>query len=444
MSRYRPRVDLLENRLVPAVTFSVLDLDGDGFANDLRITGDSSANRIILTDDPNNAVARLNLAIDANGDNDFLDAGDIAPRDVPEFDGVLLVVLGGGNDQIDYTVQGDYQAAHRHLIVNLGSGDDTFTFATGDADVTAGSDVTVEVYGGAGKDTAQVLFDGVDSSSVAVQLALGLGSDGTAADPCQVQFGAGDSGIDNDAAVSIDADLGSGNNVLDVALPAIGATEQASVDVHILGGDLAPQNDKVNLTLNGPVGNGATPTIVTVLAQLGGGDDSFNGRLNYDGFALHTASGIFLNVYGGAGNDVLGFGGLATSPTGTITVDSDSLLSAALHGGQGNDVIACNIFHQATNRLFELNGELRVALYGDDGTDKVTLKVNNTNASTGDYTLAVFAGNNDDQVEFSLSNPAGNAVGFGLRGKVLLDGGLGHDKLVNGNSAITLVRFFEA
>jgi hypothetical protein len=436
--RFRPALEIMEARLVPAVQVTVLDLDNDGVANDLKIVGDDKANRIRLLDDPSGT---LQLEIDANGDGDTSDPADRPLGPVAGFEKVILIVLGNGNDRVTHTVLGDFAGAERRLIVNLGQGNDFFHFTTNEHDVLAGSDVAITLFAGGGTDQAEVLFDGVSSSAVSVQALMGAGADGKLNTPCLLTFGQEGGSIDNFASVDADWDLGAGVNNLQVAVGAVGADAdgQATVDIGVLGGTAA---DKIGLDLLGSVGNGTAPSNLTFAANLLAGNDIFTGRVNADQFNIGSGSQVRLTVLGNDGDDTLG---LATfgDQASVIDLDAESLFAAVFRGGLGNDVFNFKVFAsvQAPGSL-KLDGQLYLRLDGGEGNDQITLKLLNTAASVGNYNAAVFGGFGKDTVKFGLSHNAA-AVTFKPRGKVLLDGGLGLDKLENTTPGVSIARFFE-
>lgn len=437
--RFRPHVEMMENRLAPAVVVTVLDLDHDGVANDLKIAGDSKANFIRILDDPSGT---LQLEIDANGDGDTTDPADRPLGPVAGFEKVILVLLGDGNDRVNFSAQGDYLASERRLLVNLGQGNDFFQFTTNDHDVLASSDVAITVFGGGGNDQAEMLFDGVSSSAVSVQATLGAGADGKLNTPCLLTFGQSGGTIDNFASIDADWDLGSGSNNFTISIPDVGAdvVGQAVVDINVLGG---PAGDIVGLDLLGGVGNGTAPSNLTVAADLGLSNDIFTGRVDADDFSVASGSQVRLNVQGSAGDDTLGVTTFGTQSS-VMDLQLSSLFSVILRGGQGNDVVTFKVFAsvQAPGTL-KLNGQLYLRLHGGDGDDQITLKLINSADSVGNYDVAVFGGFGMDTVKFGLS-AASAAVTFKPRGKVLLDGGLGDDTLENGSPTVSIARFFEA
>src|SRR5262245_6470534 len=89
-SRYRPTLELLENRLTPAVTVTPFKSNPTAIANDsLLITGTRAANRVQVTDDGSSVT----VAVNGN------------PLTLPLMDPVIVRLnLRQGNDQLEYIV----------------------------------------------------------------------------------------------------------------------------------------------------------------------------------------------------------------------------------------------------------------------------------------------------------------------------------------------------
>src|SRR5262249_23639719 len=76
-NRARLGLEALNDRIVPAVVLTQLDLDGDGATDDIRIVGDGQNSKITITD---NGANQVQIQIDANGDGDYTDfaKGDVS------------------------------------------------------------------------------------------------------------------------------------------------------------------------------------------------------------------------------------------------------------------------------------------------------------------------------------------------------------------------------
>jgi hypothetical protein len=424
--RSRPALESLEDRSVPAVLLSVLDLDVDGTADDIRIRGDAARNVVQVQD---NGANSLTISIDANGDGDTTDKGDMAPTAF-NFNGdsvALDVALGLGNDVFNYATTGNYSASTRLISVNLGAGRNTFGFSTGSNDVLNASRISLDVVSSAATDTVSVDFDEVRKSDVTVSLALGKG-----ADTATVDFDR----IDDGASVDVDVDLGGGLNALTMDIAEVGFGDQGTVDVDVTGG---VNRDTVTLNLHDDVGNGVKNSLLSFEADLGAGNDVFKANLDYSGsvFRVDDHAAASIAVKGGAGNDSLSVEGVGAA--GTIRLDPDSQLLIELAGGAGNDNIAVDL--DKVDAL-EMIGELRLRIDGGVGNDIILAVLANDGDSTGNYDIAVLGGVGNDQVTFQVNNNGGTPT-FGPTGKAVLDGGLGLDLLTNDSKPVSKATGFE-
>ena len=136
LKKFRPRVEALEDRSVPAV--SVVQS-----GSLLTITGSAGANTVHITD---------------NGDIGVVGDG----VDKGEFSGVetITILLRGGADILTYDVTDDIGrdlgSATRHITANLGGEGDmkanSFTFDT-NGNPIFGMDITLDIIGGGKSDT---------------------------------------------------------------------------------------------------------------------------------------------------------------------------------------------------------------------------------------------------------------------------------------------------
>lgn len=104
-NRYRPRIEALEDRSVPAVTHSVI-------GTTLTLRGDAGRNVIVIND--NGANQGANLTVTADG----------APIVVPTFINTIDINTFNGNDQVTYNLTGSLIGGFRNLNCILGRGDD--------------------------------------------------------------------------------------------------------------------------------------------------------------------------------------------------------------------------------------------------------------------------------------------------------------------------------
>jgi hypothetical protein len=418
----------LESRIAPAVIVSVLDLDGDGAADDIRIVGDVGKNIVTVQD---NGANQLTISIDADGNGNTTGPKDLAPTNyLFSGDSVALdVKLGAGNDTLNYTTTGNLSASTRMLNADLGPGSNTFSFSTGAFNVLNSSRIGIDVTGGTAVDAVTVDFNEVRKSALTVSLALGRGNDTATVNSDKIDDGSsGDVGVD----------LGIGVNTLTVDLQEVGFGDRATVNVDVTGG---VHKDTVTLNLHDDVGNGVTASALNFKADLGAGNDVFAANVDYQGnvFRVDDHSVASIAVKGGAGNDSLSVTGVGVGAAGTIKLDADSTFAIDLQGGAGNDII--NVDLGKTDAL-ELIGALRLRLAGGLGNDVLTAMVANNAVATGNYDLAVLGDQGNDQATFQVTNNGGTPT-FGPTGKALLDGGLGTDILTNNSKPLSKATGFE-
>lgn len=419
-------VERLESRIAPAAVVSVLDLDGDGAADDIRITGDSNKNIVQIDDNGSNT---LTVSIDADGNGDLTGPQDLAPTDYT-FAGNTVAVevkLGGGSDTLNYAVKGNLSTATRLLTADLGSGSNTFSFSTGTFDLLNTSRVGIDVTGGTSADSVTVDFDEVRKSLVTVGLSLGKGSD-----VATVNFDR----IDDGSSVDLGADLGQGINTLTLDLQKVGFGDRGTVNADVTGG---ASTDNVTLNLHDDVGDGTKASLMTFKADLGAGNDSFAANIDYAGnvFRVDDHSVASIAVKGGAGTDNLSVKGVGAA--GTIRLDPDSRFVIDLQGGAGNDTITADL---GKTDALELIGELRLRIDGGLGKDAIAAMVANNANSTGNYDIVVLGGQGADQATFQVTSSGGTPT-FGPTGKALLDGGLGTDILTNNSKPLSTAAGFE-
>ncbi len=423
---FNDNLERLESRIAPAVVLSIVDLDGDGAADDIRIVGDSHKNIVTIDD---NGADTLTISIDADGNGDTTGKHDLAPTPFTFSSGSVAVEvkLGGGNDVLNYTVKGNLSASTRLLTADLGAGNNTFTFSTGTFDVFNTSRVGLDITGSTKTDTVTIDFDEVRKSVVTVSLNLGKGNDTAGVDFDR---------IDDGSSVDVVADLGSGTNTITLDLQEVGFGDRGTVNADVTGGS---GKDTVTLNLHDDIGDGTKASSVSFKADLGGGNDVFTGNLDYAGYVFrvddHSVASIV--VKGGTGNDSLSVKGAGA--TGTIRLDPDSHLSIDLQGGAGNDTVSVDL---GKTDAVELIGELRVRIDGGLGKDVLAALVAHNANSTGHYDLAVLGGQGDDQATFLVNSNVGTPT-FGPTGKALFDGGLGQDILTNGSKPLSTVTGFE-
>ena len=419
----RPKlgVEVLQARVVPAAVAAQFDLDADGTSDDLVIVGDAGKNFVTIQD---NGTNTLTVSVDANGDGDLSDAGDLNGVNYTYSGRVaILAKLGAAKDSFSYELTSPITNRTKDITVSLGAGNDQATFVTGN--ILGGSQIDAEVGGGIGHDTVNFTTGEVRDSVVGLRTDFGAGNDKGSATFAR---------IDDGSSVDVDANLGDGANTFTLDLKSVGFGDHADVSANIAGGLDA---DTVYANLHDDVGDGTKRSTLAINAELGAGNDKFTANLDYGGqtFRVDDHSVAAIHALGGAGDDTLAVNGIGTA--GTIRIDPFGLLDIALKGGAGNDKFGINL--DKTDSL-ELIGGIKVRIDGGAGNDTMSVLLANNSTTTGNYDVVVTGGAGNDNVGFSLDNNGGTPT---FSPKIILDGGLGLDTLTDGNKPITAETFFE-
>jgi hypothetical protein len=428
--RSRPSLEMLESRLVPAVTFRQVDLDGDGARDDVRIVGDAQNTRVVIGDDGAGIIA---VSIDANSDGDFNDAalGDLAPQSLsPSGNSASFDLrLGGGADQVFYSATAGFKTGLRSLLAGLGGGNDLFLLNAGL--VQNRSALRLDVRGGSGADFATFGFGAVSTSSLSIRAALGAGDD-----QGNISFSGN---IDFDASAEIGIDLGTGDNELDVTLESVGFTGLAEARIDITGGDDPLGRDDVSVTVHNDVGNGTGASRLSVRARLFAGNDVFETLLDRTDFRVDDGSTCVITARGGEGNDVLTV--TSGDTAGLLFLDPGSLLDLRLFGDGGRDEVGVAFGSvRSPDTAVQLLGTLRARVDGGEGGDTLFLATENNNTSTGSYDLALFGRGGNDRAFFRIIQFQGTPT---FNPAALLSGGAGKDTLENVTPAGSVVKLFE-
>lgn len=170
--RFIPRLEALDNRSLPSVTIITAGTTGAT----LQITGDDTANNIVIADDGTGA----GITVDADGQPTWTTPAGVT------ISAVVISTLGG-NDTVTYNLTGALTST-RLVSADLGKGADSFTFnmigvavsgdstslgitASGDgggdhltlnangASVVPLAQMSVQFSGNAGKDTINFNYD---------------------------------------------------------------------------------------------------------------------------------------------------------------------------------------------------------------------------------------------------------------------------------------------
>ncbi|MCS6978453.1 MAG: hypothetical protein NZM31_15800 [Gemmatales bacterium] len=120
--RYRPEFEALETRVVPSVTYRIVDLNGNAVP-DLQIIGNRKNQIVRIIDDP--AANRTWISIDKNGNGNFSERGEVNNELLTTTFDVIDVQLKGGQDVFEYHAISEFVGTARELRIRTGSGDDS-------------------------------------------------------------------------------------------------------------------------------------------------------------------------------------------------------------------------------------------------------------------------------------------------------------------------------
>jgi hypothetical protein len=408
----RSSIESLEQRIVPSVTMTRLDLDSDGSADDLKIVGGNEGTKIKITDEGVGPGSML-LDLDINGDGDFADVGDLqgVVLFVVDDTSVIDLQLGGGNDQVEYSLSQDLVTSSRKLSVDLGKGNDAFKFFGEGHLIGNGSVLDIHLLAGAGNDSLQASMPSVIQSTLSIDADLGAGND------VLLLRGHPSTTIDGTSVVDISIKLGAGTNSAQALMAFdVGVLTQADMRFEIIGGS---GRDEVGILTDVDLGNGTLVSTFNVTAELGGGNDLLDHSIPR--LDVNTGSVLSVRASGASGNDVLEVRYSLFRPTALKGVAQFDLL-----GGAGNDQLR-SLFANNDGQLL-LQRQLRVKMDGQDGNDRLESSLAVTAASTGDYSLVVLGGAGKDTFVVDLQTN-GAALTYGLDGTLVIDGGQGIDQL---------------
>jgi hypothetical protein len=383
---------------------------------------------------------------------------------------VFDLELTSQNDTLIFDPVGAYSQRLADLLVNLGGGQNHFTFNPGLTAITNHSDVNLNVQGHNGNDFVNLNFGNILDSRVNVA-ARNLGGSKTPLSPTAVRdtitFGLARAGIRN-SSVDVNVGLGVGNNNLafnygsdlgHLAGPA-GTADQpgdfgpSTFNVIITGSARRQDVDNITLFANGEINTGSTLNFNTL---LGGGNNSFKAtfdanrfQIDDDGgvfspgptpgtFAPHSGGAAHFNVLAGSGNDTISF----QSINQAHTIELSGTFDINILGGSGKDNINVDFGGPggftdddpfelaATNRAF------RLRIDGGTGPDTIDVNLSNAVTATFGFDVAIRGGSGTNNITFIGVNPGGSPT-FGPAGTVFIDGG-GGDVDVFGNFPVDVV-----
>jgi hypothetical protein len=439
--RFRPNLEGLEVRDVPSVTVTQFTDPSSGLAG-LRVVENARNDTVTITD---NSTDQTTTVV-ANGKTQMFD------QQFAVFD----LQLVGRKDALELDLAGDLVGRMDNIHVNLGTGENHFTFNPDQTAITDHSNLNLDILGHNGNDFVNLSFGQILESTVKVN-ARNLGGSGTALNAADVRdvitFGVEKTGVRN-SSVDVNIGLGHGNNNLlvnygidlghlapsDGTAAAAGDFGPSTFNVNVTGSDHRRDVDNVMLFANGEVNTGSTLNFNT---NLGAGNNTFNAvfdastfQIDDDGGAFvngpdgttppHSGGAAHFNVQAGSGNDSIAF----TSIHQDNTIELSGLFDVNILGGSGKDNIKVDLGGAgftdddpfelaATNRVFRLRVD------GGSGAD--TIKVNLANAATATfaYDVAIMGGSKRNDITFIGTNPSGGTPSFGPADSVFIDGGFG-------------------
>jgi hypothetical protein len=270
-------VESLEARSLLSV--SVAFADGT-----LRVVGDSSAQRVQITDAHAGNETTTRLAIDRNRNGSYTDAADFrrSYRGVTRF----VLDLRGGNDLVTVTLTAPYSQVSKSFRVLGGTGADRFSFTSSPSVGLRNAALNLNLDMGSSRDRVDLHLDDIAGSTVTGSVVMGTGNDRVL--------------------VSSDYDVRSSRVTLGVNL---GGGNDSYLESH----------DREGFDLLG------SSSLWQTSVRGGEGDDSITSEIFGDGSA--TLEGRFRHVFSGeGGNDV-------------IRVLAPAAASGSLSGGTGRDRI---------------------------------------------------------------------------------------------------------
>jgi hypothetical protein len=369
----------------------------------LVITGTPGKQTLIL----NVSATSTTVSLDCNGNNQFTDAGDLNGSVFANDHRVFDIQLGG-YDVITFNIAGDLNNSGKNAQIVLGPGINTVNVTSTAALIQGNSRVLVDVVGGAGPDTITgSIGSTIDASTFQVRADLGLGNDAV-----NVAF---PGAFVNGSVISVDGQLGAGVNAFTVS--KTGTFTASTMNVDVEGG---PLTDTVQVFLGSPLAGDAR---YLASAELGAGNDTFKGSVDFTQLQLGGGSEAHFRARGGLGNDTLSV--TRNGTTGNV-IQSGGMLDVDLNAGAGYDSITVdlggNSYNPGSNSLLRLRAD------GGVGNDVMSFVVDAVAASTPNIDASITGGAGNDAVSVALNDNGGNAAAnYGPAGVVLIDGGGGVD-----------------
>jgi hypothetical protein len=397
-----PRLEILEDRFCPSCAVRLAETT-------LLVLGDSLANRVEITD---HGVRGVRVVCDDDRPADFADRIDH-----------IVVRTDGGSDSVIYDME-DPDLRSRHLRVDLGPGENTFTLNAPAGIDDPGLRPVVHVLGGPDTDQVTARFGTIDGG-LQFRTDLGAGNDrldvsllGSLRGSAPVRFAAHGQGGDDalnfmyddpglrtvlGTPLTVAFDGGPGDDRLIVGFQDQDAEEMPAPLAVTTEGDAGRdwlQVDLGNVPLRGPVG----------ISLRSGADDDQITVAGFNAQPSQPGTVASLDVQGNEGDDRMEIGGFNPQPD-----PLGAFVSVNVQGGSGDDFI---IIHYSG----ALNGALRVRLDGGDGNDRIDARLQFDAESRGRVVAEVFGGAGDDHLTLAIDDP-----GLLTDIAALIDGGDGFD-----------------
>jgi len=398
--RFRPHLETLEGRCLPAVTITPGIFQ---FGNEVvRIVSNNASDEIYIED---NGDA---LEIEVNGQSrGFFGASELR---------IVEIYLGGGNDEVHIDFS-DLNGEDRSYIINTGAGNDEVLIHLQD-DLETETELNFLIIDGGGRDYLEFLLDEVDMfDGSTVKLSAVLGGDN---DDVEI-------GIDGDVAdgssMHFNIDTGNGNDFVVFYQTQAAEVDGAAIDVSIKTGN---GRDTVFADFDEDFDNYGN---MQFNVNLGSGNDLFEAEFGSDQFDVNEGGGLDgaafnLTVWGESGDDEIAV--LHDDDDETIEVNA-TVFDIHLYGGSGNDNIDVLFGLNPGGGVGSFTGVGGIVIFVDAGAgrDVIVLLLTADSSSNNRFDVAILAGRGNDDVTF-LGLDNGSSPTF-LGGGVLLDGGLGRD-----------------
>lgn len=303
MARTRLRLTPLESRECPSVAVATYDS-----GSTVRISGDAAADHVTVSQ--NDATDTLTVSW-GSGSQTFRSSTVK----------MILIDLKGGDDTLQYVVQGDRFTNSKDIRVDLGQGNDSanFDFTGNQNQIHLRADLRAIVQAGDGNDSVQANFGTIENrAKVTFRTYLGAGDDSASL----AMHGA----LIEQSRTSIDLEGGTGNDRLSVNAQDVAIATQSDLNIWQTGGD---GNDRMEVAYSGAL-QGSLMTRI----DAGNGNDVVDVEYVVDYLSTGTASA---GLVGGLGNDEIRLGMWRGLPPGNVSPPLWRLFGS-VSGGEGTDV----------------------------------------------------------------------------------------------------------